>query len=1065
MANNRSKNSSEYNSATAKQSTLNAGQDLSIIATGAAAGTQGDIQITGSRLKAANTLLLAKNDVLMQSAQNTTDRKNEGSKTKTAIGASFNIGEQNGFTLDLGAQGAKNNGNGNSVTQVNSTLDTGSLLLQSGGDATLKGAQVRADRIKADIGGNLNIISLQDTESSRSKQNSAGFGASICVPPFCFGSTVAASANLAASKMNSDYKGVTDQSGLYAGTGGYDINVGKTTTLQGAVIASEASADKNRLSTDRLIVSDIKNKSEIESQSASISVSTSSGGGTSPGGAIPIALKDKDHSYTRSAVSEGTIVVRNAEGANDLVGLNRDTANANQKLDRPDEKAMQERIDLIQSSAQLASGVISAVGKAKADEAKTLADKAKNQTETGSPDAAGTVLAANAAYAEAKRWQVGGDKKLMADIATGLIAAGLGGAPVGTTVGIVANTASSDIFNKIGDYAHSRATDPKADAATRAAWAEGGAARVMLHALAGAAMGLSSGSVQSGALGAGASAALTPIVTDALKNTIVERQNRDAISVLIATGIGAGAGSGAGLSGAAVGGNSAAKVEMFNRQMHPAEVMALKTQVNALAAEARITTAEAEQRLARGLVYYVDATWNKVVGAHQDQPDPLTLKYLGIALAPLGDSYSKRVDMGDVPVIAGAKKTYTPDETVRLLQDYRVNNSGSYNKSEINEEYLVGKLDPVVNQQHDFYQKNLGYNSSLGALLEGAGTGIPQGLGEGAANTARGLWTLVTNFPDVSSRMANGLVAFVSGRGPEADIHDEAQGFLYLLQGDEVARARLAAKSSAEFALAMIPAGRAGAVGKVGGLAKGAEGAAEVGAATKASTGTPPFTSSKGPYSEGPFGDYPSGPVNFNGQAVEGAGDFGSGLGPKGVDAAVNDLAANPATSLRQSNGVALNPNLPDPVAGLDYIPKTLNSSNPNIANSQVNGYVGELNLANDIANLPNQAVVRYGDAIGTHGADVVSVNLATGRVTLRDNKYRSSAQNVPSSPTFTPGSNALDGAVSDAQTAIRNSNLPDSVKQQAIQSLRDGNFNANTVGSGAAKNSTPVRFCGNNPC
>src|SRR3546814_1810553 len=42
-----------------------------------------------------------------------------------------------------------------------------------------------------------------------------------------------------------------------------------------------------------------------------------------------------------------------------LVGLNRDTANANRKLDRPDEEAMQERIDLIQSSAQLASGIIS----------------------------------------------------------------------------------------------------------------------------------------------------------------------------------------------------------------------------------------------------------------------------------------------------------------------------------------------------------------------------------------------------------------------------------------------------------------------------------------------------------------------------------------------------------------------------------------------------------------------------------------------------------------------------------------------------------------------------------
>ncbi len=579
LANNRSKNSSEFNSVTAKQSTLNAGQDLSIVATGAAAGTQGDIQITGSRLKAANTLLLAKNDVLMQSAQNTTDRKNEGSKNKTAIGASFNIGEQNGFTLDLGAQGAKNNGNGNSVTQVNSTLDTGSLLLQSGGDTTLKGAQVRADRIKADIGGNLNIISLQDTESSRSKQSSAGFGASICVPPFCYGSTIAGSANLAAANMNSDYKGVTDQSGLYAGTGGYDINVGKTTTLQGAVIASEASADKNRLSTDRLIVSDIKNVSEIKSQSAGISVSSSSTSGASMGGSIPIALKEKDHSYTRSAVSEGTIVVRNAEGANDLVGLNRDTANANQKLDRPDEKAMQERIDLIQSSAQLASGVISAVGKAKADEAKTLADQAKAQTEAGSPAAAATVLAANTAYAEAQRWQVGGDKRLMADIASGLIAAGLGGAPVGTTVGIVANTASSDIFNKIGDYAQSRAIDPESDAATRAAWAEGGAARVMLHALAGAAIGLSSANVQSGALGAGTSAALMPIIADALGKNDIKGVDQDTMAALIAVGVGAAVGSGNGTDGAVVAGGNAMSVDVYNRAAHDDELAAIKAEV------------------------------------------------------------------------------------------------------------------------------------------------------------------------------------------------------------------------------------------------------------------------------------------------------------------------------------------------------------------------------------------------------------------------------------------------------------------------------------------------------
>jgi len=174
------------------------------------------------------------------------------------------------------------------------------------------------------------------------------------------------------------------------------------------------------------------------------------------------------------------------------------------------------------------------------------------------------------------------------------------------------------------------------------------------------------------------------------------------------------------------------------------------------------------------------------------------------------------------------------------------------------------------------------------------------------------------------------------------------------------------------------------------------------------------------------------------------------------------DAAAN---APRVTNGVTLNPNLPDPLAGLDYTPKTLNSTNPNIANSQVNGYVGELKLANEVAALPNQTVVQYGGAVGTHGADVVSVNSVTGEVTLWDNKFRSNPQNVPSSPTFTPGSDALNGALNDAKVAIQSSNLPPAVKQQAIQNLDAGNFTANTTGSGSARSSTTVKFCGRLLC
>ena len=46
-------------------------------------------------------------------------------------------------------------------------------------------------------------------------------------------------------------------------------------------------------------------------------------------------------------------------------GLNRDTANANQRLDKPDEKAMQERMDLIKSSMELTKGIGDAIAAAR----------------------------------------------------------------------------------------------------------------------------------------------------------------------------------------------------------------------------------------------------------------------------------------------------------------------------------------------------------------------------------------------------------------------------------------------------------------------------------------------------------------------------------------------------------------------------------------------------------------------------------------------------------------------------------------------------------------------------
>ncbi|WP_248800390.1 hemagglutinin repeat-containing protein [Pseudomonas sp. MWU13-2105] len=511
LANSHTRSSSETETQTAHQSSINTGQTLKIVSTGASAGTAGDIHVVGSNLKAGSTVLDAKNNIILESAQNTRQSTSDTSNSRTAIGVSFNLGEQNGFTLDLGAKVGLGKGDGNSVTQVNSTLQTGNLTLNSGKDTTLAGAQVKADTINAVIGGDLNIASRQDSEKQTTKKTDAGFGASICVPPFCYGATAgpsaSASLDLSNSKLNSDYKAVKDQSGLFAGNGGYNINVGNNTTLQGAVIASDASADKNLLITDRLITRDIKNKSNIDSQSASISLSGSYNGAKGFDGGVksgmPLAMGESDSSKTRSAVSEGTVIVRDAAGAYDLVGLNRDTAHANEALDKPSEKALNDRIDLLNSSMALTGDIVNRV----ADEAKKDAENKVNFAKTPEEKAD-----AERIYKEvAASWEAGGEKRVATNIATGLIGAALGGASGLTTLGIVANKTADDTKKHIADYADTqyKAAKEAKDPATEAAWAEGGTARLVLEMLAGAAQGLSGGAVSAGegALGAGAKAA------------------------------------------------------------------------------------------------------------------------------------------------------------------------------------------------------------------------------------------------------------------------------------------------------------------------------------------------------------------------------------------------------------------------------------------------------------------------------------------------------------------------------------------------------------------------------
>ncbi|WP_334006505.1 hypothetical protein, partial [Burkholderia gladioli] len=64
-------------------------------------------------------------------------------------------------------------------------------------------------------------------------------------------------------RSKKEFGHVNEQSGIVAGTGGFDVNVSGNTDLKGGVISSAADPGKNSLTTGTLSFSDIQNHSDF----------------------------------------------------------------------------------------------------------------------------------------------------------------------------------------------------------------------------------------------------------------------------------------------------------------------------------------------------------------------------------------------------------------------------------------------------------------------------------------------------------------------------------------------------------------------------------------------------------------------------------------------------------------------------------------------------------------------------------------------------------------------------------------------------------------------------------
>ncbi|HDH9345608.1 TPA: hemagglutinin repeat-containing protein, partial [Escherichia coli] len=393
-----SKSETKYQHDIVSGSTLSAGNNVSVTATGKNKdhNNSGDILITGSQIKSGNdTSLNAQNDILLAAAADTRQTTGKNSSKGGGVGVSFGGGTNGGgLSIFASINGSKGSEKGNGTTWTETTLDAGkNVSLTSGRDTTLSGAQVSGEKVTADVGNNLTISSLQDSDRYDSRQNSVAAGGS-----FTFGSMSGSGyASISQDKIKSNYDSVREQSGIYAGKDGFDVTVGNHTQLNGAVIASTATDDKNSLSTGTLGWSDIHNQADYKASHTGISSSGGSGMSASQmvasnaiagaANALTGMSGSSGHAEgtTSSAISGGNLIIRDKESQKqNIAGLSRDPENANGSIapifDREKEqKRLQEAQVISQISGQM-SNIVMTYG-------ETEAMKAARKEHPGMSDA------------------------------------------------------------------------------------------------------------------------------------------------------------------------------------------------------------------------------------------------------------------------------------------------------------------------------------------------------------------------------------------------------------------------------------------------------------------------------------------------------------------------------------------------------------------------------------------------------------------------------------------------------------------------------------------------------
>lgn len=290
---------------------------------------KGNIHITGSVIEAPEVNLNATNNLSLDAGTNSSVQRDTYTSSGWSVGATVSPHGNGVIGLEANVYKGKENALETTKTHTGTIIRGKQVNTVSGNDTEIISSKIIGESVSTKVGHDLKIESLQDTNDYHKISKNKGISVS-------YGMSGSARVGFDNSRGTTDshYAGVTNQAGIYAGDGGYNVQVNNATTLTGGIIKGSTDKSKNKLSSKSLKMNDIQNEASYSAKTSGYSLSTTKRSKNNPIGItgspkMGIPVKGNSKSTTHSAISEGIIEIAEKES---LEKINHDTEQALNKL-------------------------------------------------------------------------------------------------------------------------------------------------------------------------------------------------------------------------------------------------------------------------------------------------------------------------------------------------------------------------------------------------------------------------------------------------------------------------------------------------------------------------------------------------------------------------------------------------------------------------------------------------------------------------------------------------------------------------------------------------------------